>query len=91
MREIQLQIPTLEAEQNVEIEVKINGRKKRIYYRVEIIDWDSEEGTTGEQVSLLRRVIREHDRDWSLVQIGAPSHRRLPIMFKKKAYRTGTG
>jgi hypothetical protein len=85
MREIQLQIPALEAEQNVEIEVKVNGRKKRIHYRVEIIDWDAEEGTTEDQVSLLRRVIRRHDPNWSLVQIGAPSHHRIPIMFKKKA------
>ena len=83
MREVSLQIPTLEAEQNVEIEVKINGRRKSIYYKVEILDWEPEEGTSEEKVSILRRVIREHDKDWQLVQIGAPSDKKIPIMFKK--------
>jgi hypothetical protein len=83
MKEVSLQIPTLEAEQNVEIEVKINGKRKSIYYKVEILNWDPEEGTTEDQVQILRRVIREHDKDWKLVQIGAPSEKKIPIMFKK--------
>jgi hypothetical protein len=37
MREVVLQIPTLDSEQNVEIEVKINGKKRTLRYRVEIV------------------------------------------------------
>ncbi|MEE8377866.1 MAG: hypothetical protein V3R45_05805 [Candidatus Aminicenantaceae bacterium] len=40
MREVILQIPTLEAEQNIDIDVRINGKKRTMHYRVEIIDWE---------------------------------------------------
>lgn len=50
MREVILQIPTLEAEQNIDIDVRINGKKRTMHYRVEIIDWETEEGTTEEKI-----------------------------------------
>jgi len=83
VKEIVLYIPTLDVEQNVEIDVKINGRKKTIKYRVEIIDWEAADPDTGEKVEVLKRVIREHDRDWELVQIGAPTESNIPVMFRK--------
>ena len=89
MKEIVLQIPTLEAEQNVEIDVKINGKKRTLKYRVEIIDWETSETTMVEdKASFLKRVIREYDKDWELVQIGAPTQDNIPIMFRKKTNKT---
>ena len=64
MREISLSIPTLESEQNIDIEVKINGKRRSLHYRVEIIALD--------------------DKDWQLVQIGAPSEKHIPIMFRRR-------
>lgn len=85
MREVVIQIPTLEAEQNVEIDVKINGKKRTLKYRVEIVDWENADDTSEDKVTTLKRVIKEHDKDWELVQIGAPSENHIPIMFRKKA------
>ncbi len=84
MREVSIQIPALEAEQNVEIEVKINGKKRRLYYKVEIVDCQWNEDSGEERVEFLRKVIKEHDKDWKLVQIGAPQEGGIPVMFKKK-------
>jgi hypothetical protein len=84
MREIVLQIPTLDNEQNIEIEVKINGRKRMLRYRVEIVGAPDEATVVEDRVSLLRRVIREHDRDWELIQIGAPIRNRIPIIFRER-------
>ncbi|MEW6363431.1 MAG: hypothetical protein AB1714_02200 [Acidobacteriota bacterium] len=84
MREVVLQIPTLEAEQNVDIEVKINGRKRTLMYRVEIISWRDYSEEREDRVEVIRRVIREHDPDWQLVQIGIPSEKSIPIMFRRK-------
>lgn len=84
MREVVLQIPTLEAEQNIEIEVKINGKKRVLKYRVEIVDWESGETTKEDRVTVLRRVIRSHQNDWELIQIGAPTDDNIPIMFRKR-------
>ncbi len=84
MREVIIQIPTLEAEQNIDIEVRINGKNRTMHYRVEIIDWESEEETTEEKISVLRRVINDHEKDWELIQIGAPIRNNIPITFRKK-------
>jgi hypothetical protein len=46
MREVVIQIPTLETEQNIEIDVRINGKKRTLKYRVEIVDWEGEEPTS---------------------------------------------
>ena len=85
MREVVLQIPTLDSEQNIEIEVKINGKKRTLRYRVEIVGLAEEATVVEDRVSLLRRVIREHDRDWELIQIGAPIRNKIPIMFRERS------
>jgi hypothetical protein len=83
MREIALSIPTLESEQNIDIEVKINGKRRRLHYRVEIIAWDDVAKPTEEKAEVLKRVIKDYDKDWSLVQIGAPTDKTIPIMFRQ--------
>ena len=84
MREVVVQIPTLETEQNIEIDVQINGKKRRMKYRVEIVEWDTEDGEIVDKVSTIRRVVKEHEKDWELIQIGTPTEANIPIMFRKK-------
>ena len=84
MREVILQIPSLEAEQNIDIDVKINGKKRTMHYRVEIIEWEDFNGKSADKVEVLKKVIKEHDKDWQLVQIGIPTDKNIPIMFRKK-------
>ncbi len=84
MKEVVVQIPTYESEQNIEIDVRINGKKRTLKYRVEIVEWESEDEETIDKVSTIKRVIKEHDRDWRLIQIGVPTDKNIPIMFQKK-------
>jgi len=84
MKEVVVQIPTYESEQNIEIDVRINGKKRTLKDRVEIVEWESEESETIDKVSTIKQVIKEHDRDWRLIQIGVPSGKSIPIMFQKK-------
>ncbi len=84
MKEVVIQIPTSEAEQNIEIDVHINGRKIKKKYRVEIIAFEEKEDTSEERVAVLKRVIKEHDKDWKLVQIGLPEENRISVMFQQK-------
>ncbi|MEE9441908.1 MAG: hypothetical protein V3V99_04500 [candidate division Zixibacteria bacterium] len=86
MKEVVIQIPTLDAEQNIEIDVKINGRKRTIKYCVEIIEWESGHGNE-DKIDVLRRVIKEHDKNWELIQIGIPTKDGIPVMFRKKSER----
>jgi hypothetical protein len=84
MREVVLQIPTLESEQNIDIDVKINGKKRTMHYRVEIIAWDDYDGESADRVDVIKRVIREYEKDWRLIEIGMPTDTHIPIMFRKK-------
>lgn len=84
MREVVLQIPTLEAQQNIDIDVKINGKRRTLHYRVEIIDWDDYNGESADKVEVIKRVLKDYDKDWQLIQIGIPTDRNIPIMFRKR-------
>ena len=83
MREISLSIPTLEAEQNIDIDVRINGKRRSLRYRVEIVAWEGAALPEEDRVDVLRRVIRNYDKDWQLVQVGAPTDKTIPVMFRK--------
>ena len=87
MREVVLQIPTLEAEQNIDIDVKINGKRRTLHYRVEIIDWEDYDGKAANKAEVIKKVIKEHDKDWQLIEIGMPTDKHIPIMFRKKHER----
>jgi hypothetical protein len=91
MREVIIQIPDFNAEQNIEIEVKINGKTKVLEYRVEILEWQQEQPTPQERISILKRYIKEHNDNWELMQIGSPSKANIPIMFRKKRIEPETG
>lgn len=82
MREIVILIPDLDVEQNVEIDVRINGRKKTLKYRVELINWEGND--KHDRVTVLKHKINDYDKDWELVEIGAPSDHEIPLMFRKK-------
>ena len=85
MREVVLSIPTLEAEQNLEIDVRINGKKRTLKYRVEIVHWEGSEPSSEEKVTVIRHAINDYDKDWELIQIGAPDEDKIPLMFRKKS------
>jgi len=56
-------------------------------YRVEIVSWETGGNGTPDRVSILQRVIKEYDKDWELIQIGAPIRDSIPVMFRRKSQR----
>lgn len=80
-REIVIMVPDVDVEQNIEIDVRINGRKKTMHYRVELLSWEGNEDQS--RVSVLKHKIKDYDKDWELVEIGAPSGSEIPMIFKK--------
>jgi len=84
MREVVVLIPDVDIEQNVEIDVRINGRKKTLQYRVELLNWEGNDVPPKEKVQVLRHKIAEYDKNWELVEIGAPNDENIPLMFRKK-------
>ena len=84
MREIVIVVPDFEPEQNVEIEVTINGRKRVVHYRVELLNFEEEGAPPKDKVTVLKHRIASHEKDWELVEIGAPVNEKVPLMFRKK-------
>lgn len=84
MKEVVILIPDIDKEQNVEIEVRINGRNNGLTYRVEFLAYEDIEGQKDERATVLKRKIEEYDRNWELVEIGAPDGSNIPLMFRKK-------
>jgi hypothetical protein len=84
MREIVIVVPDFEPEQNVEIEVTINGRKHVIHYKVELLNFEVEGAPPQDKVTVLKHKIASHEKDWELVEIGAPVNEKVPLMFRKK-------
>ncbi|MFC1556958.1 hypothetical protein ACFL4Q_05270 [candidate division KSB1 bacterium] len=71
MSEIAIQIPPLEeVEQLIEIEVKINGQRRRFNYRVEALRREACEEPVEERAACLKKMIDAYDKQWKLVQIG---------------------
>lgn len=81
MREIVILVPEIDVDQNVEIDVRINGRKKTLKYRIELMRWEGDQ--SEDRVTTLRHKIADYDKDWELVEIGAPSKTEIPIVFRK--------
>jgi cell fate regulator YaaT (PSP1 superfamily) len=46
--------------------------------------FEEKEDTSEERIAVLKRVIKEHDKDWKLVQIGLPAENRISVMFQQK-------
>ncbi len=84
MREIVIVVPDIEPEQNIEIDVRINGRKRTIKYRVELMNWEGDNSGNSDRVTVLKHRLDEYDKDWELVEIGAPTDSHIPLMFRKK-------
>ena len=84
MKEVVILIPDVDVEQNIEIEVRINGRKKTLQYRVELLTGEGNDDPPTDPVPILKKKIDEYDKDWELMEIGAPGKESIPLMFRKK-------
>ncbi|MDA0195283.1 MAG: hypothetical protein O2887_11380 [Bacteroidetes bacterium] len=84
MSVIGIEIPRLDEEQNIEVEIKINGIKKQFHYRVEIFYWEECPYPADERVECIKSLISNYNPDWDLAYIGVPNDDYIPITFKKK-------
>ena len=101
MREINIPLPNLDDEDNVDIEVSVGSHEKKYSYRLESIPWDPEADTepesqksnrqkkemnSSERIDRLKKVIKNYDKNWELIQIFAPLEKSLNIhiLYRKK-------
>ena len=83
MAQICIQIPPLEEARTIDLEVKVNGQKRLMNYRVESFDWTAGGSDPASRIQRLRHLIGSYDAGWELVQIGTPSDHYIPVMFRR--------
>ncbi|MFC2134320.1 hypothetical protein ACFLTH_06840 [Bacteroidota bacterium] len=93
MKDICIPIPHFGENQIAEVEVTVNGKKKKFNYRVESFEWDGVIDKnqdmltqTEEKVKKLKENIEGYDKSWDLVQIYTPSQgsEHIQVLFRQK-------
>ena len=82
---IGVEVPEFVGEQqDIQVEVKINGTVKEYNYRVEIFYWGECDFSLENRVECIRNMIASYNKDWQLANIGVPNDDYIPITFRKK-------
>ena len=79
---VQFTIPNVDKVAN--LDVYVNGEKRNLRFRVETFEWDDENGSSENLVSLLRYRILNYDSEWELYHIGTPYEGSIPVTFRHK-------
>ncbi len=88
MKQICIQVPSLQSNQTVDVEVTVNGVRRLMNYRLESFDWSQGGFDTSLKIQRLRELIQGYDASWELVQIGVPDGNWVPVMFKRSVLAT---
>jgi hypothetical protein len=80
---IGIEIPQLNEEQDIEVEVRVNGIKKQYNYRVEFSRWEDCPQPL-DRAACIKHMIAVYDKEWELAHIGLPAEEYIPITFRKK-------
>lgn len=92
MREICIPLPDFLEQQIANVEVTINGEKRRYNFRVESFPWEiddkvglDETQRVENRISRLKQNIESYDKNWRLVQIFKPStgSSRIQVLFRQ--------
>jgi hypothetical protein len=95
MKDICVPIPGFGDSENAEITLKVGGNSNTINYRVESFPWESEEDLfqDDDEVSIslarierLKRMIREYNTAWELIQIYTPAEnaKTIQVLYRMK-------
>jgi len=93
MKDLTIPLENFLEEQIAEVEVKINGKKRKYNFRIESFPWEIEEelkNTAEDEIELkinrLRQNIESYDKSWELVQIFSPSEnaKHVQVLFRQR-------
>lgn len=91
MKEICIPIPHFGEHQIAEVEVTVNGKKKKYNFRVESFPWSVEDtdaaaSSTEMKINALRGLIETYDDSWDLVQIFTPREEatNIQVLFRQR-------
>jgi hypothetical protein len=83
MSTVSISLPPIEADDSVEVEVRVNGQKRKYSFRVEVFKWAEFCRPAEHKAECLRRMVEAYDSNWQLMEIGSPSEADVPVMFRR--------
>ena len=85
MGHIAIQIPELPGEQDIVVDVKINGiNQGRNTYKVEVFYWKNCTNPQGNRVDCVREILQNYDPEWEVYNMDAPTSTHIAITFRRK-------
>ncbi|UCF65743.1 MAG: hypothetical protein JSW33_07890 [bacterium] len=81
MGAITIYLPGIEAEKYIDAEIRVNGKKKKYHFRVEIFEWKRCEVHEARAICL-KKIIDEYPKEWQLVNIGEVTDDYIHLLFK---------
>ena len=80
-----IEVPELVGKnQDIQVEVKINGTKKEYNYRVEIYYWEKCPYPSDDRVECIKNIIASYNKEWQLAHLWLPNDDYIAITFRKK-------
>ena len=83
MQTVSIQLPPIEAEGYVDVDVTVNGKKKEFKFRVAVFEWSEWTKPSEPRAETLKRIVASYDKNWQLLQIGSPTETSIPLMFRR--------
>lgn len=86
MKDVTIPLPNFLEEQIAEVEVKINGRKRKFNFRIESFPWDILPINEIDPNIQITARIERYDKSLELIQIFAPAEnaRRIQVLFRQR-------
>lgn len=82
MAEIVINIPDVQPHDLIEIEARVNGKKKIYHYRVEMFAWEDCAPHYSDRALCLKEHLAHYDEKWKLSQIGSATDKSVQVIFK---------
>ncbi len=82
MGSIAIPLPHMSGQQDIEVDIRVNGQLRRQNYRVEVFFWKNCNARFN-RAECIREILANYDKDWQLYYIGMPTDDFVPITFMK--------
>lgn len=84
MGSIAIPIPPSAVNQNIEVDIRVDGQLRKQNFRVEVFYW-KDCRSQDNRAECIREILSKYDTAWQLYYIGMPTEDYVPITFMKKS------
>lgn len=93
MKDLTIPMPNFLEEQIAEVEVKINGKKRKYNFRVESFPWEenielkANQDVVSSKIENLRKELENYSKEWELIQIFTPREtaKNIQVLFRQRS------